>query len=484
MSDNSVSKTNIKLGIISLALMNVAAVISLRALARESMYGLSSAFYYLFAALVFLIPTALVAAELTAMFSTKRGGIFRWVGEALGSRLGFLAIWLQWIQNTIWYPTVLTFGATSFAFIGLDHFADARLASDPRYTLTVVLILYWLATFISLKGFHWVEKVSKIGAIIGTIIPGGLLIVLAAMYLISGGYNNMDMTQSFFPDLSNIDNLVLASSIFLFYGGLEMMGIHALRVDNPSKNFPKAIFIGAVIIVVIFISGTFAIGIITPKSDINITQSLIRSFDSYFSFFNIDWLASILSMCLLVGVLAGVLTWISGPSRGIYNVGRAGFLPPFFQKSNNVGVQKNILYVQGAIVTVLNLFFMIMPSVQSFFQIMSQLAVLLYLVMYMLMFGAAIKLRYKFPTMPRPFRIGRKGNWLIWIVASLGFLSSLFAFALSFIPPNQIYVGSRKIWFTILIIGAVTFIVTPFVIYANRKESWKNNDEEFEPFSG
>ena len=47
---------------------------------------MSSAFYYLFAAIVFLIPTSLVAAELAAMFQAKQGGVFRWVGEAYGKK--------------------------------------------------------------------------------------------------------------------------------------------------------------------------------------------------------------------------------------------------------------------------------------------------------------------------------------------------------------------------------------------------------------
>ena len=118
--------------------MNVTAVVSLRGLPAEAEYGLSSAFYYLFAALVFLIPTALVAAELAAMFADKQGGVFRWVGEAFGPRAGFLAIWLQWIESTIWYPTVLTFGAVSFAFIGMNDASDAVLASNKIFTLCTV----------------------------------------------------------------------------------------------------------------------------------------------------------------------------------------------------------------------------------------------------------------------------------------------------------------------------------------------------------
>ena len=48
---------SVKLGVFTLAIMNVTAVVSLRGLPAEAEYGVSSAFYYLFAALVFLIPT-------------------------------------------------------------------------------------------------------------------------------------------------------------------------------------------------------------------------------------------------------------------------------------------------------------------------------------------------------------------------------------------------------------------------------------------
>ncbi len=471
-----------KLSVMTLAIMNVAAVVSLRGLSTEATYGLSSAFYYLFAAIVFLIPTALIAAELAAMFSDKQGGVFRWVGEAMGKRMGFLAIFLQWIESTIWYPTVLTFGAVSIAFIGMDTSKDMILASDKMFTLVVVLVIYWIATFISLKGLAWVGKMSKIGAIIGTIVPAGLLIILAVIYLMMGGHNNIDMSQSFFPDLTKFDNLVLASSIFLFYAGMEMMGIHVMEVDNPGKNYPRAIFLGSLITVLIFILGTYAVGVIIPADKINLTQSLLLSFDGYFSFVKMSWMGPIIAIALAFGVLAGVLTWVAGPSRGIFTVGRSGFLPPFFQKTNKQGIQKNILLVQGLVVTVLGLLFVVMPSVQSFYQILSQLTVLLYLIMYMLMFSSGIILRYKLPNANRPFAVGKKGNTMVWIVGGVGFIGSLLAFILSFVPPSQIETGGTSTWFGVLIGGAVVMVAIPFIIYALRKPSWRDPNAEIEPF--
>jgi putative glutamate/gamma-aminobutyrate antiporter len=350
------------------------------------------------------------------------------------------------------------------------------------FTLIVVLAIYWVATFIALKGLSWVGKISKWGGLIGTIIPAALLIVMGIAYLATGGTNHMNMSQSFFPDLSKFSNLVLASGIFLFYAGMEMMGVHVMDVDNPRRNYPRAIIIGSLVTVLIFILGTFALGIVVPAKDISLTQTLLIGFDSYFHYLRMSWMGPIVAIALVFGVLAGVLTWVAGPSKGIFAVGRAGYLPPFFQKTNKQGVQRNILLVQGVIVTILGLLFVVMPSVQSFYQILSQLTVLLYLIVYMLMFAAAITLRYKLPKMERPFRLGASGNGLMWLLAGMGFCGSLLAFVLSFIPPGQIAVGSKTVWYAVLVIGCIVVVAAPLIIYAMRKPEWRDPSATFEPF--
>ncbi len=481
-SKKTAVRTTAKLGVFTLMIMNIVAVVSLRGLPAEAEYGMSSAFYYLFAAIVFLIPVSLVAAELAAMFPYQQGGMFRWIGEAFGRKAGFLGIWLQWVESTIWFPTVLTFGAVSLAFIGLDHTADSHLASNKFYMIAVVLAIYWLATLISMKGLGWVGKVSKIGGIIGTIIPAGLLVVCGVIYLATGGQSQMSFQGSFWPDFSNFDNVVLAASIFLFYAGMEMSGIHVRDVRNPTVNYPKAVLGGALVTVLIFVLGTYALGIIIPAKDINLVQSLLVGFDNYMAAFHMSWFTPVIAIALAFGVLAGVLTWVAGPSKGVFAVGQAGYLPPFFQKTNRAGVQKNILYIQGGAVTLLSLLFVVMPSVESFYQILSQLTVLLYLIAYLLMFGAAIYLRYTMKDTPRPFRIGRRGNWLMWLIGGVGFLGSMLAFVLSFFPPDQIPMGSNSVWYGVLFGGVALFVILPFVILHFRKPSWVNPESNFVPF--
>src|SRR6478672_5976935 len=96
------------LSVFSLVMINIIAVDSLRTLPISAKLGMSLIFYYVIAALIFFIPVALVAAELATAFPNT-GGIYVWVREAFGKRVGFITIWLQWIYNVVWYPTILAF---------------------------------------------------------------------------------------------------------------------------------------------------------------------------------------------------------------------------------------------------------------------------------------------------------------------------------------------------------------------------------------
>ncbi len=473
----------VKMSVITLAIMNITAVVSLRGLPAEAEYGLSSIFYYVFAAIFFLIPVSFVAAELATGWPEK-GGVFRWVGEAFGPRCGFVAIFLLWIESTIWFPTVLTFAAVSLAFIGPNQRWDQALSANSLYTICIVLAVYWTATFVTLRGIKSASKIAKWGGLIGTIIPGALLILLGLYYFFQGRPLQIEMGwDKLIPDFTNFNNIVLAASIFLFYAGMEMNAVHVKDVDNPTRNYPIAMLIASVGTVAIFVLGTLAISFIIPKSQINLVQSLLVSYRDFLNVFGVGWLGPVVALALAFGVLGGVTVWVAGPSAGMAVVGRAGYLPPVFQKMNKNGIASRILIVQGLIVTFLAVMFVILPSVQAAYQILSQLTVTLYLMMYLLMFAAAIYLRISQPDTPRPYKVpgGKVG---MWIFAGAGLAGSLLAFVLSFIPPSQISVGSPALYVAILIGGNIFFLSIPLVIFAIRKPGWKTQEGsmDFQPF--
>lgn len=475
------TKSN-KLGIATLAIMNIVAVVSLRGLPAEAEYGLSSIFYYLFAAVFFLVPVSLVAAELATGWPEK-GGVFRWVGEAFGPRWAFLAMFMLWIEVTVWFPTALTFAAVSLAFIGPEQRWDAMLSSDKLFVLGTVLFVYWLATFIAFKGVGTFAKVAKWGGIIGTIIPSIILITLGFSYLIFGGSLQIKLLwDNVIPDFTNFDNIVLAASIFLFYAGMEMNAIHVKDVENPKRNYPIAIMLAALGTVLIFVLGTLSIAFVIPPSDISLTQGLLVAYDIMFKWAGLEWLGPVIALALAIGVLAGVVTWVAGPSSGLLIVAKAGYLPRWWQHTNKNGMATHILLLQALLVSLLAILFVVLPSVQAAYQIMSQLTVILYLIMYILMFSSAIYLRYSQPNRPRSYRIPC-GNIGMWIVGGAGLIGSILAFVLSFIPPSQIPVGSPTEYVGILIVLTAFFVMIPFAIYMLRKPHWRDENSDFAPFT-
>jgi amino acid transporter len=91
--------------------------------------------------------------------------------------------------------------------------------------------------------------------------------------------------------------------------------------------------------------------------------------------------------------------------------------------------------------------------------------------MYILMFAAAIKLRYSKPNVKRAYNVpgGRRG---MWVVAGLGIAASIFAIATGFLPPSQASGESLLFYEGFLVAGIVLVVVAPFVIYYFKKPSW------------
>lgn len=464
-----------------LAVMNIVAVVSLRGLPAEAEYGLASTFYYLFAALFFLAPVGLVAAELATGWP-EEGGMFRWVGEAFGSRWGFVAILMVFIEGCIWFPTILTFAAVTLAYTG-DAAAAQQISGDKLFVLAVVLGVFWLATLVALRGVRSFSQVAKWGGIVGTLVPATILIGLAIAYLAGGNTSQVELSWgAFVPDLSKFSNIVLAAGIFLFYAGMEMNAVHVRSIRNPIRNYPIAILVAALGAVVVLVLGTLAIAVVVPKGQINLTQSLLTAFDTLLDWAGIGWAGPVLAAMLAVGVLAGVVTWVAGPATGLLSVARAGYLPRWFHRTNRAGMPSRILLVQAAIVTVLSVMFVILPSVQAAYQLLSQLTVILYLVAYVLMFAAVIALRYSQPSRPRRYHVPG-GIVGVWVVGGCGLLAATLALVVSFVPPAQIEVGSPTTYVGLLVGLSVVFVALPFWAYSARKPSWRDETLDFAPFT-
>ena len=454
------------LNIFLLAMINVAAICSIKNWPLTAVYGFSSLFYFIISILCFFIPVSLVSAELATGWP-QRGGVYVWVKEAFGHRWGFLAGWLLWAENLVWYPTILSFIAGTIAFS-----FNPALADNTLYMFCVIFGAFWGATLINLLGMRTSGWISTAGVILGTIIPGIVIIGLGISWAFSDHPSNITFNwASFFPELKRPDQLAFLAGVLLSFAGMEMSAVHAKDVQNPQKNYPRAILLSATIIVLLSVLGTLAIAIVIPENKISLVSGGMEAIAFFLRSYHLAWAVPVIAIMVTLGSLGGMSTWIVGPSKALLAAAQDGDFPPILHKVNKHNMPINMLVFQGIIVSILGFVFLTMPNVSSSFWILLAMTSQLYLLMYILMFAAAIALRYKKPDLPRAYKIPG-GNVGMWIIASLGILSSFFAIIIGFFPPEQLETGSLLFYELFLSLGIVISCAAPFIILRFKKASW------------
>ncbi|EKE00644.1 MAG: hypothetical protein ACD_21C00299G0004 [uncultured bacterium] len=464
------------MSVLTLVMINVIAIDSLRNISMGANYGFSVVFYYLVCALMFFIPSALVSAELATGWP-QTGGIYVWVREAFGVPTAFVVVWIQWIYNICWYPTILSFMAGVLAYI-----ISPELANNAWYMLTVVLATYWLLTLITLRGMHVSGAISMVAAIIGVLIPLGFIAILGGVWLFSGKPIQIDMSvKSILPQISKPGDLVLLTMVMYGLVGMEMSATHAQEVKDPQRNYPRALCYSTIIIFVSLVLSTLAVAMVVPAkelhSGVGLVTALIEAFTLFLTAFHLSWLMPIVVILIVVGTVGSVGAWMIGPTRGVLVAAQDGCIPPFLQKVNSNQMPVAILIMQAIICSVISLVFLVMPSVNSSFLILSDLTSQLALSGYIFIFAAAIRLRYKRPEVQRAYKIPF-GNVGMWVVCVAGIIASIFIVLIGFVPPSNIAIGSLKFYEGFLIVGFVGGYLIPLVIYKLRKRSWRIKERE------
>lgn len=444
------------LSVFSLVMINVIAVDSLRTLPISAKLGLSLVSYYIIAAFAFFIPVALVAAELATAYPNT-GGIYVWVREAFGKRAGFITIWLQWIYNIVWYPTILAFIAAT-----LSYLIAPELANNKFYLLGTVVGLFWLFTIINCFGMKISSIVSIIGATIGTILPMVLIIVLAIIWAVEGYPIAVDYPSSWLPNFESLSNLSLFSAVLFGLIGMEMSAVHAEEVKNPQRDYPRALLYSTLIIICTLSLGSLGIVVVVPNENLSVVSGLIDAYSVFFKSYHMPWMTSVIAVLIILGGLSGVSAWIIGPTKGLLISARDGSLPIRFARTNKYGAPITILFTQAIIVTVLSTVFILLHSINAAYWMLSDLSAQMALLVYIIMFAAAIKLRYSKPTQPRGYTIPG-GNKVMWLLAGLGILCCASAMLVGFAPPSQIPIGNVFIFESLLVGGLVLFVLIPWM---------------------
>lgn len=452
-----------------IALITVAAILTLRGFPSTAEYGWASIFFYIIGAILFFIPLSFVAAELATGWP-KAGGMYAWVRAGFGTRSGFLAVWFDWIENVVWFPTVLSFVAATLAYI-----FDPSLASNKWYLVIVMLVVFWGMTLANFLGMKDILVFNNVAVVIGTVFPALLLIGLGVYWLVSGRSSAVPYTaHSLLPNFSSIGNLVFFAGVLLGFAGVEMAGYSAKQLKNVRRDYPRAVAYSTLLILVLSVVGTLAIAFVVPAHKLSLVSGLMQAFQVFFARLGVGgWAVKVMAALVGLGTLALISTWMIGPSKGVYAAEGSGELPPELHYVNKRHVPVAMLLFQGGLGTLFALLYLFAPGVSTGYWMLTALTTQLTVLMYILMLAAAIRLRYTQPGTERPYRVPGGKYAGMWIVAGLGILGSVFGLVLGFFPPTGIAHWPTPVYVLVMLAGVVICSVPPFLADWLKKPNWK-----------
>ena len=449
---------NKKIPLLSLIIIIIATIDSIRNLPSAALFGSSVIFFFIFAAAIFLIPTALVAAELSATFPEK-GGVYYWVNRAFGDKMAMAALWIQWSNTIVWYPSILSFIAGTIAYL-----ISPSLATSPAYVLSTVVILFWGLTILNLFGLRTSVRVNQFCGVIGTIFPLLLLIVLGFVWYFSGHPVQIEFTKSeILPSLSTSNTWISLISIMAAFLGMELAGVHITEIKNPQRNFPRAIFVASIFILLSMLLGSLAIAIVIPQKEISLIAGVVEVFSLFFSAFNLSWCMPIITLLIIIGTLGSIINWLLSPAKGFLHAAEFGYLPPFFAKKNRFGAPANILIIQAILVSVFCLAYLLVPTVNAFYWFLTALSTSLYMMMYILMFLSGIFLHHKYIDRPKVFKIPG-GSFGMWITTILGLFGCILTIAIGFFAPEALQFGSKTKYALLFMLGNIV-VLAPLPLF-------------------
>ena len=447
----------------ALAVLTVGSVGNLGSAPPLAVLGLASVFLYVLPALVFLVPISLVAAELASGWP---GGVYNWVEEGISARMGLLAVWCQFAQTIFFYPALLAYVASTLAYV-----VDPGLAGNGVYNAVIIIVLYWGGVLLCSRGAAVVARLGSGGTLLGTLIPGALIVALGVAYLVQGHHPAAPMTaRHLLPAWNGLASIVLIVNSFFTYAGVEVNAVHVNELRNPAREYPKSIFLAMALVLAVFIGPTLAISWVVPSAQISFTAGVMQAFNSLFTHFGVRFAVPLIAIALAVGALAGMISWLDGPSEGLLEIGREqGFLPPYFQKVNRQGIEVRILAAEGVVITLIAVLYAFIPSVSHAYWIFAVMATQVYMIMYVLMFVAAFRLRRSQPDHTYGYKAPALG-----LLCLVGGVSSVAALVIGFIVPSQ-FGHLNPLTYAVLILAGILAvgILPPLLMDRLRKPGWK-----------
>ncbi|MBS6194553.1 MAG: amino acid permease [Clostridiales bacterium] len=483
------SNSRQRLGATALMLMTFSAVFAFPSIIDQSIQiGLATIPAYIFGSIFYFLPFILMIAEFASANSDKESGVHSWLECVLGPKWAFLGAWTYFFVNLFYFCSLLpkTLIFASYAFAGRNVFEGGN---GTRIIAIVSVIVFWLATYVCIKGVGWISKVTGFAGT-ARLLMGVIFVVLAFVVIFGFGeapaqeFSVETITPKF-----NWTFFMTMAWVLQAVGGGESIGVYIKDVKGGNKTFVKIMVLSTVVVGLMYVLGAAAVGMIVPAETLagNFSNGIFDVFQLLGSHFNIPSgvMVRLVGVILLLGNLGSLALWTAAPVKIFFSEIPEGVFGKWLVKTNDEGNPTNALVAQGVVVSIL----LIIPALgignmDSFLEMLINMTAATSLLPVLFLIAAYIGLRWKKDDMKRDFKFG---NRTFGIIAGI-FLMAVFVFVffMSTVPEPTLMMqaingtlpeGTANPFGSLIynVLGIVIFVGFAWVCWARYEKKQKAN---------
>ncbi|GAP10823.1 amino acid/polyamine/organocation transporter, APC superfamily [Bellilinea caldifistulae] len=394
---------------IDMTLFTVAAILVIDTLAPSAAIGPSSISWWIITLVLFFIPYGLITAELGTTYP-EQGGLYIWVRNAFGERWAARTTWLYWINVALWMPSVYVLFAGMFAQLFIP---DLSLWGQ----IAIGVLMTWVTVVIGIVALDIGKWVPNVGALIKALIM--LVIGFGAFfYAAQHGVANDLSFRNILPTWDA--GLYFLPVIVYNFMGFELMSGAGEEMQNPQRDIPRAIITAGVLIAFFYLMGTIGMLMALPAEQLGLVSGIIDTLRILFGETGVGGvIVTILGIGALYTFLTNMVTWTMGANRTAAEAANEGELPAFFGKLHPINKTPVGAYVLTGIVSsaVLIIYGLMASTAEDLFWSLFAFSSIVFLLPYLAMFPAFLRLRRTDANRPRPYRV--PGNHLTAILMTI-----------------------------------------------------------------
>ena len=437
------------MGFRDLVLFYVVTGVSLRWIAAAASIGPSAILIWLGAWLFFYVPLALSVIELSSRYPAE-GGLYIWTKKAFGEGPGFIAAWTYWNSNLPYFPAVLYFAASNVLFLRPNW---QRYSHSPQYFVIFSVSVLSALTFINLVGVNIAKWSYNTGAL-SMWIPALMIVGMGFIAWARFGSATSFHGSAMLP-IPHLRQMIFWSTLIFAFGGCETASFLAGEIKNPRRTIPRALLIAGFTIAFCYILGTFCVLLALPSAEASNLDGLVQAIERTSQRLGLHGVTSTAAALIAISNIGAAAAFLAAAARLPFVAGIDGFLPAVFGR---VHPRWHTPYASVLAQGLIGIAFVFLgqagTSVKGAYDVLVSIGVITYLVPYLFVFAALVRVQGE-PT-GADVMLVPGGKPAAISIAIVGFCTTMFAILLSLIPSPE---EPHKILVTVKVLGAASVLI-------------------------